>query len=151
MIFFTLRGLKLITQKIITMETENLISNGFETAPSEYFTGKVFRKTLVAADAVTNCNVSEVAFEAGARNNWHTHPSNQVLIVKEGICFYQEEGKSIQKIAAGGVINVLPGIKHWHGASPDNSMIHIAINININSDKGMVNWMEPVSDTAYKQ
>jgi quercetin dioxygenase-like cupin family protein len=129
------------------METETLIAQGFKPAPSEYFTGKAFVKTLVAADAVTNCNISDVAFEAGCRNNWHTHPSNQILIVKEGVCFYQEEGKPIQKINAGDVINVLPETKHWHGASPDASMVHIAININ--TEKGVVNWMEPVSDEEY--
>ena len=131
------------------MEIENLISHGFKSAPSEYFTGRAFIKTLVVADAVTNCNVSDVAFEAGCRNNWHTHPSNQILIVKEGTCYYQEEGKPLQKIAQGGVINVLPGIKHWHGASPNASMVHIAININ--TDKGMVNWMEAVTDETYNQ
>lgn len=131
------------------METQNLISQGFKAAPTEYFTGKAFVKTLVAADAITNCNVSNVAFEAGCRNNWHTHPSNQILIVKEGTCYYQEEGKPLQKIAAGGTINILPGIRHWHGASPDEPMVHIAININ--TEKGVVNWMEPVTDEAYNK
>jgi len=131
------------------MEIEKLIKQGFKPAPAEYFSGKAFVKTLVATDAITNCNVSDVAFEAGCRNNWHTHPSNQILIVKEGTCYYQEEGKPVQKIETGGVINVLPGTKHWHGASPGNPMIHIAININ--TDKGMVNWMEPVADSIYNQ
>ncbi|QNN44447.1 cupin domain-containing protein [Pedobacter roseus] len=126
---------------------ENLEKEGFKPAPSAYFTGNAFVKALVIADAVTNCNVSDVAFEAGCRNNWHTHPSNQILIIKEGTCYYQEEGKSIQKVATGGVINILPGVKHWHGASPDAPMVHIAININ--TDKGIVDWLEPVSDQAY--
>ncbi|GAA4202901.1 cupin domain-containing protein [Pedobacter jeongneungensis] len=126
---------------------EDLEHKGFKAVPAEYFSGKAFLKTLVAADEVTNCNISDVAFEKGCRNNWHTHPSNQILIVKEGVCYYQEEGKPVQKFAAGEVINILPGIKHWHGASPDESMVHIAININ--TDKGMVNWMEPVSDEQY--
>lgn len=69
----------------------------------EYFTGKAFIKTFVAADEVTNCNISDVAFEEGSRNNWHTHPPNQILMVKEGICYYQEEGKPVQKIGSGGV------------------------------------------------
>src|ERR1700712_5136392 len=123
---------------------KDLGKQGFKPAPSEYFTGNAFVKTLVAADSITNCNISDVAFEAGCRNNWHTHPSNQILIVKEGICYYQEEGGPLQKLHPGEVMNVLPGIKHWHGASPAASMIHIAININ--TGKGMVNWLEPVAD-----
>lgn len=131
------------------METQHLISQGFKAAPSEYFTGKAFIQTLVAANTVTNCNVGNVAFEAGCRNNWHTHPSNQILIVKEGTCYYQEEGQPLQKIAAGGAINVLPGVRHWHGASPDAPMVHMAININ--TEKGVVNWMEPVTDEEYNK
>ena len=87
-------------------------------------------------------------FEAGCRSNWHMHPSNQILFVKEGVCFYQEEGKPIQKVSVDGVINILPGIQHWHSASPDKPMMHIAININ--TEKGLVTWLEPVSDEQYK-
>ncbi|RZJ90624.1 MAG: cupin domain-containing protein [Chryseobacterium sp.] len=120
----------------------------FKSAPASYFTGKAFLKTLVVADEITNCNISEVVFEQGCRNNWHTHPSNQILIVKEGTCWYQEEGKPIQKFLAGEAINILPGIKHWHGASPDAPMVHFAININ--TENGMVNWLEPVTDAQYQ-
>jgi quercetin dioxygenase-like cupin family protein len=120
---------------------------GFKAAPSAWFTGKAFIKTLVAADEITNCNISDVYFEAGCRNHWHTHPSNQVLIIKEGTCYFQEAGGPVQKITAGRVINILPGIKHWHGAAPGAAMVHIAININ--TDKGLVEWMEPVTDEQY--
>lgn len=129
------------------MDIENLINEGYTPVPAEYFSGNAFLKPLVKADNVTNCNVSEVVFAPGCRNNWHTHPSNQILLVKQGVCYYQEEGKPIQKFAAGDVINVLPGIRHWHGASPDTVMIHTAININ--TEKGVVNWLEPVTDEAY--
>ena len=129
------------------MTTEKLLSSGYNPAPTDYFSSKAFVKPLVVADAVTNCNVASVYFEAGCRKNWHTHPSNQILIVKSGVCYYQEEGKPIQKIDEGGVINVLPGVKHWHGASPAAPMEHIAININ--TDKGIINWMEPVTDEQY--
>ena len=129
------------------MDLQTLESQGFKPAPAEYFSGKAWLKTFVKPDENTNCSVSDVVFEAGCRNNWHTHPSNQILIVKEGTCYYQEEGKAIEKIPTGGVINILPGIKHWHGASPDATMVHIAININ--AEKGTVNWLEPVTDEAY--
>lgn len=35
------------------------------------------------------------------RNNWHTHGSNQILLVCEGVCYYQADGQRIQKIKAG--------------------------------------------------
>lgn len=37
------------SQKMKNLETE-----GFKPAPAEYFTGKAFVRTLVAADSVTN-------------------------------------------------------------------------------------------------
>ncbi|QMW05247.1 cupin domain-containing protein [Spirosoma foliorum] len=121
------------------------IPEGYQLGAVQYFSGNVYVKPLVVADTITNCSITDVYFEPGVINNWHTHPSNQILLVKEGVCYYQEEGQPLQKFQAGEVINVLPGIKHWHGASPDGRMIHTAININ--TEKGVVTWLEPVADT----
>ena len=132
------------------METTTKNTNaleGFKPAPASYFSGYAYVKTIVAADEQTNCSVSDVLFESGVRNNWHTHPSNQILLVKEGICYYQEEGQPKRSLAVGEAVNILPGIKHWHGASPDGRMIHTAININ--TEKGTVDWLEPVTDDQY--
>ena len=132
------------------METTTKNTNapeGFKPAPASYFSGSAYVKTIVAADKQTNCSVSDVLFESGVRNNWHTHPSNQILLVKEGICYYQEEGQPRRSLAVGEAVNILPGIKHWHGASPDGRMIHTAININ--TEKGTVDWLEPVTDDQY--
>jgi quercetin dioxygenase-like cupin family protein len=128
-------------------QPQNQSPAGYNPAPAAYFTGKAWIKPLVAPDENTNCIISDVLFEPGARNNWHIHPSNQILIVKEGTGYYQEEGSAIREINVGDVLNIMPGIKHWHGASPNSRFIHIAININ--TQKGMVNWLEPVTDEQY--
>ena len=120
---------------------------GFIPAPAQYFTGQAKLKMFVQPDKITNCSVADVWFDAGTRNFWHTHGSNQILIVKEGLCYYQEEGEPLRKIPAGSVLNILPGVKHWHGASPDGAMMHTAININ--TDKGTVTWLEEVTDEQY--
>ncbi|WP_312553138.1 cupin domain-containing protein [Empedobacter brevis] len=130
-----------------TYTEEEMKTMGFEPAPAEYFTGKAWLKNYVFPDDKTDAYVGEVLFAPGTRNNWHTHGSNQILLIREGICYYQEEGKPIQKIKAGHFINIMPGVKHWHGASPDEFMIHTAIGIN--AEKGLVNWMEPVTDEDY--
>lgn len=131
------------------MENQNngIQPEGYIRAPQEYFTGTAWLKPLVKPDEVTNCTITDVLFEPSARNYWHRHPSNQILIVTEGIGYYQEEGSPIQEIRLGDVINILPGIKHWHGASPNSRFKHTAININ--SEKGTVDWIEPVSDKEY--
>ncbi|MFC3756771.1 cupin domain-containing protein [Chryseobacterium tructae] len=132
-----------------TFSEEEIEEMGFIPAPNEYFTGKAWLKNYVFPDDKTDAYVGEVLFAPGTRNNWHTHGSNQILLIREGVCYYQQEGSSVQKIEAGGFINILPGIKHWHGASPDGFMIHTAIGIN--AEKGLVNWMEPVSDEDYNE
>ena len=99
-------------------EHSGRIPDGYKLGAVQYFSGNVYVKSFVTPDEITNCSVADIFFEPGVINNWHTHPGNQILIVKEGICYYQEEGKPLQKFPAGEVINVLPGIKHWHGASP---------------------------------
>jgi quercetin dioxygenase-like cupin family protein len=121
--------------------------DGFDPAAAQYFTGTAWLKMLVAPDEKTNCAMGEVIFEAGCRNNWHTHPSNQILYVTDGVGYYQEEGSAIWEIRVGGVVNVLPGIKHWHGATPGGRFAHIFVGIN--TEKGIVDWLEPVTDEQY--
>jgi quercetin dioxygenase-like cupin family protein len=118
-----------------------------DLAPAEYFTGKAYVKMLVPNDAVLNTAVGNVIFEARARNNWHTHPGGQILIVTHGTGYYQEAGKPIQLLKVGDVVNIQPEIKHWHGASPESEFTHIAISTN--TEKGIVDWLEPVTDEEY--
>jgi quercetin dioxygenase-like cupin family protein len=40
-----------------------------------------------------------------------------------------------------------PGEKHWHGASPNTAMTHIAIQEEL--DGTAADWKEKVSDTQY--
>ncbi|OHT43501.1 MULTISPECIES: (R)-mandelonitrile lyase [Flavobacterium] len=131
--------------------TENQIAKTIfpkgDLASSDYFTGKAWVKMLVPNDPVLNTAVGNVVFEAGARNNWHTHPGGQILIVTQGKGFYQEEGKSVQLLQEGDVVNIQPEVKHWHGASPDSEFTHIAISTC--TEKGIVDWLEPVTDEQY--
>ena len=65
--------------------------------------------------------------------------------MKSFLRHYNFKGKTI--VPFGDAINIFPGVKHWHGASPDTPMVHIAITIN--TENGMVNWLEPVTDEQY--
>ncbi len=69
------------------------------------------------------------------------------LIGIEGTGYYQEKGKPIQQLHKGDVIKILPGIEHWHGASPDSEFTHIAINTN--TQKGIVEWLQRVTNEEY--
>ncbi len=118
-----------------------------EKAPADYFTGIALVQLLVPNDNTFNCQVANVTFEPGARNNWHTHPGGQILIVTDGIGYYQEKGKPIQLLRKGDVVKIFPDIEHWHGASPDSEFTHIAINTN--TQKGIVVWLQRVTDEEY--
>lgn len=120
-----------------------------EKAPAEYFTGTAWIKLLVPNDPVLLTQIGNVVFEPGGRNNWHTHPGGQILIVTDGVGYYQEKGKSIQVIRKGDVVTIAPDVEHWHGASPDSELTHIAINTN--TQKGIVVWLQPVTDKEYNR
>jgi quercetin dioxygenase-like cupin family protein len=119
-----------------------------EKVSSNNFTGTVWLKPLVPNDSVFNCIVGSVTFEPGARSNWHYHPARQILLVTAGIGYYQEKGKPIRIIRKGDAITCPPNVEHWHGASPGSMMTHIAINPN--TEKGIVVWLQKVSDEEYK-
>ncbi|MFT3678632.1 MAG: cupin domain-containing protein [Ferruginibacter sp.] len=138
-------------QTMNTNEKQNaaMIFTKGDKAPTEYFTGTAWVKTLVANDDTLTTVISNVVFEPGARNNWHTHPAGQILICTEGTGYYQEKGKPIQLLHAGDIVKVQPGIEHWHGASPTSSFTHIAVNVN--TEKGIVNWLKPVTNEEYNK
>ena len=130
-------------------ENKTEIFSKGEKAPTEYFTGAVWIKLLVPNDPILNTQIGNVVFEPGARNNWHTHAGGQILIITDGVGYYQEKGKSIQVIRKGDIVNIAPNVVHWHGASPDSEMTHLAINSN--TQKGVVEWLQPVTDEEYKR
>ncbi|MCC3156493.1 cupin domain-containing protein [Hymenobacter sp. 15J16-1T3B] len=118
-----------------------------ERAPAPYFTGEVYVYPLVQDDPAFQCVSSSVTFRPGARSNWHVHPAGQLLLVTEGVGYYQEKGQPIRLLRRGEVVQALPGVEHWHGASPTQALTHIALNVN--TEKGIVNWGRPVTTQEY--
>ena len=116
--------------------------------PAEFFTGTVSVTPAFPATDGIQASGGHVTFQAGARSAWHTHPAGQHLLVTAGVGLTQEWGKPIQEIKAGDVIWCPPGIKHWHGASPESPMTHLAITGALNGK--YVDWLEKVSDEQYR-
>jgi len=90
-----------------------------------------------------------VTFEPGARTAWHTHPLGQTLIVTSGCGWVQRESGPIEEIHPGDLVWFEPGEKHWHGASPNTAMSHVAIAEALNGKA--VDWMEKVTDEQYRR
>jgi quercetin dioxygenase-like cupin family protein len=116
-------------------------------APSDAFTGTVWQDPIVEAPAPARVRASRVSFEPGARTAWHTHPLGQSLHVLSGLGRVQTWGGPVREIRPGDTVWIPPGEKHWHGASPDAGMVHIAIQEAL--DGSQVNWMEHVTDEQY--
>ena len=90
-----------------------------------------------------------VTFEPGARTAWHTHGLGQARLVTAGLGMVQREGEEIQLIRPGDGVWIEPDEKHWHGASRECAMTHIAI---AEMHEGSaVTWLEHVSDADYAQ
>ena len=115
--------------------------------PEDYFTGTVRLDPLFQAEEPGRSGGIHVTFEPGARTAWHTHPAGQTLIVTFGHGRVQREGGPVEEIRQGDIVWFPAGEKHWHGASPDTAMSHIAIQESI--DGSPVTWMEKVSDADY--
>ena len=114
----------------------------------EYFTGAVRIDSRFQRSDPARVGGGIVTFEPGARTAWHTHPLGQTLIVTAGAGLIQQWGGPIQEMKQGDVVWIPPGVKHWHGATANASMTHIAIAENL--DGKTVEWMEKVSDEQYR-
>jgi len=122
-------------------------SRNVRPAPPQNFTGSAHVEMLFEALDPSHASAGTVTFEPGARTAWHTHPRGQILIVTAGVGRVQRWGDPIEEVRTGDVVRIPAGQKHWHGASPQASMTHIAISEH--RDGATVQWMEKVTDEQY--
>ena len=118
-----------------------------ERGSADFFTGNAYNISLVEVDSVFTTAVGNVYFEPGARSNWHTHPSGQILIITDGVGYHQIEGQPIEIIKKGDVVKCPPNVRHWQGASPNVGLQQLYIVPN--TEKGIVDWQEAVTDEQY--
>lgn len=129
------------------MDIKRVGTQASARGPAEWFTGVVRIDPLFQAPEPASVQGASVTFEQGARTAWHTHPLGQTLIVTAGFGWAQREGGLIEEIRPGDVVWFSPGEKHWHGATPNTAMTHIAVQEKL--DGKVVNWMEHVTDEEY--
>lgn len=120
-----------------------------ELVTNNNFAGTVWLNYLAETDSIHNVNIGSVTFAPGARTNWHYHKGGQILLVTAGRGLYQERDKPIEIIESGEIVKCPPNIEHWHGATPTDTMTHIAIGTNTNI--GGAVWLNPVTDKEYQK
>ncbi|HEY3432843.1 MAG TPA: cupin domain-containing protein [Rhodocyclaceae bacterium] len=113
----------------------------------QFFAGQVFIDQLFQGSAPARISGGLVSFTPGARTAWHTHPLGQTLYVVSGVGRVQMEGGPVQEIRPGDVVWIPANTKHWHGATPDTPMSHLALAEQL--DGQVVTWLEQVSETQY--
>ena len=115
---------------------------------SKYFVGQAYLARLTRNGAL-NCPISNVTFEPGCRNNWHSHTGGQLLLVTAGRGYYQERGEPARLLLPGDVVEIAPDVEHWHGAAPDSWFAHLAVETNPQTNKNI--WLERVDDRQYAE
>jgi quercetin dioxygenase-like cupin family protein len=124
--------------------------SGGQTAPGpeDWFTGTVQIDGIRNPDDQSAVGCAHVRFSPGARTAWHTHPKGQTLYVTDGIGYVATRANGTQEIRPGDVVYIEPGEEHWHGATPDRFMAHVAIQ-EADENGEVVTWSEHVSDAGY--
>jgi quercetin dioxygenase-like cupin family protein len=115
-----------------------------EKAPNVHHTGDVWLNHLIFPYKSFDYNVVLATFSPGAKLDWHIHPGGQELLITDGTGYYQERNKAVEVVRKGDVVRCLPGVEHWHAATPESHFAYLAITANQSTV-----WLEPVNDQEY--
>jgi quercetin dioxygenase-like cupin family protein len=91
------------------------------------FTGEVWVDIVATGVSPSPMRVNVVRFAPGARNAWHAHALGETLHVLEGRGLVQSRGERAVEIHSGDTVHTPPGEWHWHGATREHFMTHLAM------------------------
>jgi quercetin dioxygenase-like cupin family protein len=106
------------------------------------FTGQVWGDPMLKA--IDGVVINTVYFSPGGRTHWHKHEGGQVLHVATGEGWVGQRGEPAERVRAGDVVWTSPGEEHWHGASGEAFLVHVAVSL------GETEWLDEVSDEDYR-
>ena len=116
----------------------------------EQFTGDVWVDPIVAPhDADQRMTVATVRFAPGARTAWHSHARGQYLRVTQGTAHCGTRDGHVVAAHTGQTIYTPPGEEHWHGATPECWMEHLAMLESGDDSAATTTWLEHVTDQDY--
>ena len=101
------------------------------------------------AKEVWETGEGDLPYEEEAMRAYAKSGGGQILVCVAGRGYYQEEGKDAVEMKPGDCINIPTGVKHWHGAAPDEWFSHLAIEVP--GENSSNEWLEPVSDEEYRK
>jgi quercetin dioxygenase-like cupin family protein len=124
-------------------------SGSSATGSTDWFTGTVYIDGIRTPDEESAIGCAHVRFAPGARTAWHHHPKGQTLYVTDGIGLVATRSGGVQEIRPGDVVYIEPGEEHWHGATPERFMAHVAMQEADENGK-VVTWLDHVTDEEYR-
>jgi quercetin dioxygenase-like cupin family protein len=119
--------------------------------PTTMFAGDVWFDVVAPPQPdASMLKVKIVRFAPGAHTAWHSHAHGQTLHVTEGVGYAQSRGGDVVKILPGQTIWTPPGEEHWHGATPDHFMSHLAMwEGPAETDGPETTWGDHLTDDEY--
>ena len=130
----------------MNIEPKNPTAKG----PADRFTGEVWIDQIAGPKTDgQRANVGRVRFAPGARTAWHSHAFGQTLHITEGIALLGIRDGTIIEAHPGQTIYTPPGEEHWHGATSEDVMEHLAVYDTTIDPPAGATWLEHVSDDDY--
>jgi quercetin dioxygenase-like cupin family protein len=139
---------KILVQGEVGMKITSSGERASRKGVAAWFTGNVWIDEIAIGAEPSRVRFFRVSFEPGARTAWHTHPVGQVLHVLTGSGLVQLEGQPVKEIHPGDTVAIAPNARHWHGAGPGNTMVHLALQETDAQGVDVV-WLEHVTDQEY--
>jgi quercetin dioxygenase-like cupin family protein len=118
--------------------------------PPEQFAGDVWLDVVAAPHTDDQrMTVAIVKFAPGARTAWHSHARGQYLRVTQGIARFGDRAGNIHEVHPGQTIYTPPGEEHFHAASGDTFMEHIAMLEAGDDPATTTTWLEHITDEEF--
>ena len=87
-------------------------SRATKVAPTDWFTGTVLQDALATPLGTSRTSATLVTFSPGARTNWHTHKTRQVLVATHGTGMVEVRNRPPRVMRAGDVVALTVGTFH---------------------------------------
>jgi quercetin dioxygenase-like cupin family protein len=116
------------------------------------FTGDAWFDVIAMGEAPSRLRVNIVRFAPGARTAWHRHAAGQTLHLVDGQGLVQSREAEVVLLRPGDTVWTPPGEWHWHGATPEDFMVHLAMweSLGEGEPGSETAWGEHVTDEQYR-
>jgi limonene-1,2-epoxide hydrolase len=104
----------------------------------------VQRSSVVTGATPDAVRVDRFFYPPGGHTHWHVHTGEQVLYGESGRGWVQFDGAERDHLDPGAVVHVAVGRRHWHGATPDHELVHLAVTAG-----GDTVWLGEVTAAEY--